>query len=187
MNRAFLSVASNIRPEENIHRAITKLMESSKILSISRCFVTKAIAGPNRSPTDDLPEFINCVALVETPYRARELKYTILRAVEQDLGRVRTEDKYAPRPIDLDILLFNDEIYAEDGLTIPDPDILRRWFLTQGLLDIEFGLILPGANAPFHTQLSGLPGLCIPADCDIEENKSLRRDICTLIGLEANP
>lgn len=186
MNRAFLSVASNIQPEENIYRAIERLMDSSRILAVSRCFETEAIAGPKSASTGDLPKFINCVALVETPYRARELKHTVLRAVERDLGRVRIEDKYAPRPIDLDILLFNDELHAEDDLTIPDPDILKRWFLAQGLLDIEFMLILPGADAPFHTQLSAHPDLDIPVSCDIVENKNLRRDICTLIGLEAD-
>jgi|LauGreDrversion4_2_1035121.scaffolds.fasta_scaffold40339_6 2-amino-4-hydroxy-6-hydroxymethyldihydropteridine diphosphokinase len=184
MNRAFLSIASNIRPEQNILKAIGWLAEPCRVLTVSRCFVTEAIPAADRRPTGDLPHFINCVALLETAYGAREFKHEILRPLEQVLGRVRTDNKYAPRPIDLDLLLFNEEMYAEDGLTIPDPDIFTRWFLAQGILDIDDGVRLPNVTAPFRTHLSSIQGLCFPVDADVPENHQLRRDILALIGAD---
>ena len=80
--------------------------------------------------------------------------------------------------------MFNEEMYAEDGLTIPDPDIFTRWFLAQGILDIDDGVRLPNVTAPFRTHLSSIQGLCFPVDADVPENHQLRRDILALIGAD---
>lgn len=142
-NRVYLSVASNIEPEANIFRAMTELANNCQIIALSRCFVTDAIPAPDQLPTKDLPYYINCVALLDTDYEAEPFKFEVLRPLEAQLGRVRTADKYAPRPMDLDILLFNDAVIDQDNLTIPDPDIKKRWFLAQGILDISPDLQWP--------------------------------------------
>ncbi|MCB9160248.1 MAG: 2-amino-4-hydroxy-6-hydroxymethyldihydropteridine diphosphokinase [Caldilineaceae bacterium] len=49
----------------------------------------------------------------------------MLRTIERQLGRVRSADKFAPRPIDMDISLYDELIYDHDGMVIPDPDIAR--------------------------------------------------------------
>jgi 2-amino-4-hydroxy-6-hydroxymethyldihydropteridine diphosphokinase len=184
MNRAFLSVASNIRPRENVFEAIRRLAESSRVLTVSRCFVTEAIPAADHQPTTELPYFINCVALVETAYGAKALKHEILLPLEQALGRVRTGNRYAPRPIDLDLLLFNHEVHTMDGLTIPDPDLFTRWFLAQGILDVDGEVMLPNATAPLRTQLASLPGLRFPVGAALPEDRQLRMDILTLHGIE---
>lgn len=142
-NRIYLSVASNIEPEANIFQAMTDLTKNCQLMALSRCFVTDAIPAPDQPPTKDLPYFINCVALIETDFEAEAFKFEVLRPLEAKLGRVRTADKYAPRPMDLDILLFNDAVIDQENLTIPDPDIKKRWFLAQGILDITPDLQWP--------------------------------------------
>jgi 2-amino-4-hydroxy-6-hydroxymethyldihydropteridine diphosphokinase len=184
MNRLYLSVASNIQPETNIIKAIGLLKDLSRLLAVSRCFVTDAIPAANRIPSNDLPCFINCVVLVETTFSARAFKFEILRPLERNLGRIRTEDRYAPRPIDLDILSFNSEIIVEDGLAIPDPDIYRRWFLAQGILDIDSDAVLPDSPEPFSIHLASVSGESFLTNRILNENAELRRGILELIDPE---
>lgn len=180
MNRVYLSVASNIQPEKNIFTAMEQLTKSCQLLALSRCFVTDAIPAADQEPTKDLPYYINCVALVETTYSAREFKFEILRSLETELGRIRTADKYAPRPIDLDILLFNDEIIAEENLAIPDADILKRWFLAQGILDINPDLVLPNTSEPLQHHLAPLLEKFFATNQTFTEDERLRGEILAI-------
>jgi 2-amino-4-hydroxy-6-hydroxymethyldihydropteridine diphosphokinase len=182
MNRAYLSVASNIRPRKNILKAIARLRDASRVLTVSRCFVTDAIPAEDQHATKDLPQFINCVVLVETAYGAREVKCDVLRPLETALGRVRTEDKYAPRPIDLDILWFDSEIRIDDDLVNPDPEIFTRWFLARGILDIDGGVVLPNPTEPFRVSLASRPGMHAPSDHAVPEDRQLREDILAMVG-----
>lgn len=63
------------------------------------------------------------------------------------MGRIRTEDKYAPRTIDLDILLYGDQVIQEPDLKIPDPDLYRRPFLAIALLELAPQLRLPDSGS----------------------------------------
>ncbi len=184
MNRAYVSVASNIRPRENILKAIARLRDASRVLTVSRCFVTDAIPAEDQRAVKDQPQFINCVVLVETASGAKEFKWDVLRPLEAELGRVRTEDRYAPRPIDLDILLFDSGIRVDDDLVNPDPEIFTRWFLAQGILDIDGGVVLPNATAPFRVSVASRPGMHVPSDHAVPEDRQLREDILAMVGSE---
>jgi dihydroneopterin aldolase/2-amino-4-hydroxy-6-hydroxymethyldihydropteridine diphosphokinase len=70
----------------------------------------------------------------------------VLRVIETQLGRVRGIDRYAARTIDLDLLLFGNEVINEDGLTLPDPDLWRRPFLAAAVLERAPDLVVPGAG-----------------------------------------
>jgi 2-amino-4-hydroxy-6-hydroxymethyldihydropteridine diphosphokinase len=177
LNRVYLSVASNIQPEVNIYAAMERLQTSCNLLAISRCFVTDAIPAPGQEATKDLPYFINCVALVETAYDAKSLKFDVLRSLESELGRIRTADKYAARTIDLDILLFNDEILQEENLEIPDPDILKRWFLAQGIVDINPDLIVPNTQVALQDYLVSLLEKFAASKQTFTEDQELRKKI----------
>ncbi|WP_024546483.1 2-amino-4-hydroxy-6-hydroxymethyldihydropteridine diphosphokinase [Picosynechococcus sp. NKBG15041c] len=176
-NRVYLSVASNIQPEANIFKAMTELKAFCQIKAVSRCFVTDAIPAPGQPPTKDLPYYINCVALVETDYEAAAFKFEVLRSLETKLGRVRTADKYAPRPLDLDILLFNEAVIQAENLEIPDPDITKRWFLAQGILDIDPEIILPGDRQPLQGYLQPLLDQFSATNQTFTENQTLRAQI----------
>jgi len=130
-NFAFLSLGSNIQPEENLPKAVEKLAESSKLVAVSPVWETLPLGT-----TDDQPDFLNAATLVETDESPESFKDEFLRRIEDDLGRVRTEDKFAPRPIDIDIMLFNDQVLDVDNRHIPDPEVLERPFVAIPLAEI---------------------------------------------------
>lgn len=176
MNRLYISVASNISPEQNIQNAVTRLRELTKIISISRCFITEAITGPGGELSASLPYFINCVVLLETSDEVVTFKRNVLLPLENALGRKRTSNKYDSRTIDLDILLCNDQVVNQDGVRIPDPDLLKRWFLLQGILDIDPAATLPTTSLPLSQYLESLHAASVASfSCHMKVDDQLRR------------
>src|SRR5581483_5792557 len=94
----------------------------------------------------DQPKFLNAVAEVETALGARALLDFLLE-IERELGRVRDGPRYGPRSIDLDLLLFGDEVIDEPGLTVPHPRMAERLFVLEPLLALNPGLFVPGQGA----------------------------------------
>lgn len=145
--RVYVSVGANIDPETNIRRGLALLMERVPITVVSMFYRTPAIDRPAQA------EYLNGVVALDTRIDAAELKFKYLRAVEQAVGRVRTADAYAARPLDLDILLYGNDIICDNGLVVPDPDIIHRPFLCAGLLNLEPALRLPGATLDLAQQI----------------------------------
>ena len=98
-----LLLGSNIRPEHNLPLAIDQLQNYLKLLRISRVLETASVgsAGPN---------FLNAAILAHTSLNQKSLKLKILTPLEARMGRVRSADKNAPRPIDLDIIHFDGQV-----------------------------------------------------------------------------
>lgn len=142
MARAFIGLGSNIDPERNMREALRMLSSMVPVQGISTVYRTEPIGGPGQQC------YYNCVVQIETRISPRELKMTVLRAVEDRLGRVRGKDKYAARTIDLDLLLYGDLVLREAGLELPDPDIMVRPFLANGLFELLPDLVLPGSGIP---------------------------------------
>ena len=90
------------------------------------------------------PDFINAVAKLETDLAPRDLLEALL-ALEQECGRTR-EFCNAPRTLDLDVLLYDDLIHHEHGLTIPHPQMHLRAFVLQPLLEIAPDCVIPGVG-----------------------------------------
>ena len=100
LHQACLLLGSNIRAEENLRRAMQNLQTRVIILKASSVWKTVAIGS-------DGPDFLNLALLVSTRWDAVGLKAQVLRPLEAEMGRVRSVDKNAPRPIDLDIIIFD--------------------------------------------------------------------------------
>ena len=137
MATAFISLGSNIDAELNIQRALGLLSEWSRLTGLSRFYQTAAIG------TAPQPDFLNGVARIETDLKPHPLKFEMLRNFEAAIGRVRGEDKFAARTIDLDILLYGDESVDSPDLKLPDPDLFERDFLAACILDIDAAVSLP--------------------------------------------
>lgn len=138
----YVGIGSNIDAERNIASALEHLGRRVTLCAVSTFYRCPALERPNHPP------FINGVALIRTALGPVELKSRVLRGIEQDLGRVRTEDAYGPRCIDLDILLYDDAIIHKTGVDIPDGQILERVFLAAPLLELAPDLVLPGCGLP---------------------------------------
>ena len=98
-----LLLGSNIQPERNLPLAIDLLQNHLTILQISSVWETSPI-GSNG------PNFLNAALLAQTCFEQKTLKLQILIPLEAKMGRVRSGDKNAPRPIDLDIIRFDELI-----------------------------------------------------------------------------
>jgi len=106
LHQACLLLGSNIEPEQNIPRAIELLGEQTSILQVSSVW-------ESASAECCYPDYLNMAVQVSTPLEAERLKEQVLRPLEARMGRVRTEDKNAARPIDFDIILFDGTLVDE--------------------------------------------------------------------------
>jgi 2-amino-4-hydroxy-6-hydroxymethyldihydropteridine diphosphokinase len=120
-NRAVIALGSNIRPEIHIPNAILRLQHRTRIVSKSDWVATKPVGD------EDQPDFINGVVLVETEFERAELEKW-LHEVEAELGRVRNQDRFGPRTIDMDVAVWNGEIVH--------PDVREREFLKKAVCDV---------------------------------------------------
>ena len=91
----------------------------------------------------DQPRFLNAVAELETELPPRELLGLLLE-VERRLGRVRAGQRYGPRTIDLDLLLYGEERLQEPDLEVPHPRLHERLFVLEPLAELDPGLEIPG-------------------------------------------
>lgn len=168
--RAFISVGSNIEPEQNIPMALQTLNQAVRITGISTFYRTKALGFT------DQPSFINGVIEIETTIPPSELKFQVLRPIETKLGRRRTENKNAPRPIDLDLIWYDNLLISDKDLVIPDPQIPERPFLAIPLDELDSNLTLSGMNRSVHEiALEFFPHSMEPLD---QFTAALKETIC---------
>lgn len=144
---AYIAVGSNIEPERNISAALALLRDHVRVTAVSTFYRTAAIDRP------DQPDFLNGVFAVRTAVGPRVLKFDILHGIERQLGRVRTTDKYAARTIDLDVVLYGQEVIDDPDLRLPDKDITRP-FIGLAVLELAPGLVLPDSRRPLASIFS---------------------------------
>jgi 2-amino-4-hydroxy-6-hydroxymethyldihydropteridine diphosphokinase len=143
--KAILGLGSNIEPRRNLDSACQRLARDAHVLGLSRPWETPAVGGPG-------PWFLNCVAVVETPL-APVATRRWLRAIERDHGRIRTTDRNAPRPLDIDVLATDVGL----GWTF-HVDLADEPYNLLPLADLLPDLLLPdGRTAAAHAAADPLP------------------------------
>ena len=147
---AFVGIGSNLGDREaNLRRAIELLSaeEGIEVVAVSELRETAPVGPVEQGP------FLNGAVQLETSLGPRELLARLL-AVENRLGRVRDE-RWGPRTIDLDLLLYGVETIEEPGLTVPHPRLHERRFALEPLVDLDPALEIPGLG-PISTLLAKL-------------------------------
>lgn len=139
-NRAYISIGSNIRPQENIRAALALLRRYTTVLAVSSVFETPPQGFREQDP------FLNMAVQVHTARTPTQFKTAVIDRIEDQLKRVRDpHNKNAPRTIDLDISLWNDEIleYGRHPRQIPDADVTRFAHVAIPLSDLAPDYIHP--------------------------------------------
>ena len=153
MTRAYVGLGANLGdPQQQLERALELLIGETRVAIAS---VSPVYRSAPLGPTGQ-PDYLNAAAAVDTDLAALEL-LARLQAIEEALGRRRGE-RWGPRLIDLDLLLFGDEIIDEPRLQVPHPELSQRNFVLQPLIDLCGNRFrLPG-GAELGTLLTRCPG-----------------------------
>jgi 2-amino-4-hydroxy-6-hydroxymethyldihydropteridine diphosphokinase len=150
MATAFVGIGSNLGDrEDNLRRAIELLSaeDGVEVVAVSEIRETDPVGPVEQGP------FLNGAFEVETSLGPHELLGRLL-TVENRLGRVRSE-RWGPRTIDLDLLLYGGERFDEAGLSVPHPRLHERRFVLEPLADLDPTLEIPGLG-PISTLLAKL-------------------------------
>jgi len=131
----YVAAGSNVAPLENLHRALDVLDHDFAPVTVSRAYANAAVGFEGE-------DFINLVVGFQTDLTVRQV-IERLHAAETACGRERLAPKWAPRAMDLDILLFGDTVCAEPGLTLPRPDLLKRPYMLGPAAEIAPDTVHP--------------------------------------------
>jgi 2-amino-4-hydroxy-6-hydroxymethyldihydropteridine diphosphokinase len=153
--RVFVGVGSSIDPAVHVPRALARLDRDAGLLGLSTFYRTPAIGRPEDPP------FVNGVVELRDVLAPAPLK-ALLARIEEDEGRRRGTDRWAPRTIDLDLLLHGDTVSV--GLGLPHPDVARRRFVALPLLELAPELELPGSGGRLSAVAEALPPFPMVAD-----------------------
>lgn len=135
MHEIALILGSNIHPERNLVLALELLRRYSKVSRCSSIWETEAVGSAG-------PDFWNQTVCVRTSFEPEALKWQVLRVIEEQLGRVRSADKNAPRTIDIDIIIVDGEVY--------DNNLWSRAFIAVPTAELFPDLIHPASGMPLE-------------------------------------
>ena len=138
MSQVFVAAGSNIDPERNLARALAELRRQFPDLAVSPAY-------RNRAAGFEGDDFVNLVVRFTTDLPVRELLAQLHR-MEVACGRPRDAPKWAPRTMDLDVLLYGDLVCDTPELRLPRPDLLKRSFMLGPLADLAPDLVHPTAG-----------------------------------------
>lgn len=137
---AYIGLGSNQGDSvTTLHSALQQLTKhpNIQIQAVSSFYRTKPV-GPQ-----DQPDYVNAVAGLSTTLSAQDL-LAVLLETERLHGRVRDPNlRWGPRTLDLDLLLYGDEIIHETNLIVPHPELCKRAFVVYPLFEIAPDLVLP--------------------------------------------
>lgn len=136
--KVYLGIGSNLGdPLEFCKQAVGRLseVEGLSIVKVSSFYLTSPYGFVDQN------DFVNCAVCALCSIKPRDLLHEINR-IEASLGRKR-DLRWGPRTVDIDILLFGDEVINEEGLIIPHPELHKRRFAIIPLLEIERDLVHP--------------------------------------------
>ena len=168
---AFIALGSNIEPEYHLPEATRHLHSLGRMESVSFAYQSKPIGEREQ------PDFLNAAVLISVDEEPEVLR-TMLRGIETSLGRVRAEDKYASRTIDLDLVLLGDRV--DPMFPLPDPDILTRAHLAIPLAELDAEFCHPTTHEALGTIANRLRSDTLRVNKDVSQQ-------LTIILSEAEP
>ena len=149
--KVFVGLGSNLGERETMIRQALEAMSrmpETHLVKASSLYDTEPVGEV------DQPNFLNAVAQLDTELTARQLLWNLL-LIERRLGRVRTQ-RWGPRTIDLDLLLYGNLVLDEPELVVPHPELIRRSFVLVPLVELDPLLVHPVSGETLLHHLSRL-------------------------------
>lgn len=143
MERVYIGLGSNLdTPRQQLHSALEALarLPQSRLAGQSSLYASDPL-GPA-----DQPRYVNAVAALDTELQPWQL-LDALQRIEQEQGRVRKAERWGPRTLDLDILLFGERRIDDERLTVPHYHMHARPFVLYPLAELAPELVLPDGRA----------------------------------------
>jgi len=141
MSHVYVSLGSNVDRQVNIVKAVRAMRAVFDEIQISPVYSSTAVGF-------DGDDFLNLVVGFETSDPVQQVVASF-RQIEDDLGRDRSKPRYSPRPIDLDILIYDNLILDETGIQIPRREILKSSFVLKPLQDLIPDYLHPESGISF--------------------------------------
>ncbi|EAT8924990.1 2-amino-4-hydroxy-6-hydroxymethyldihydropteridine diphosphokinase [Salmonella enterica] len=148
MTIAYIALGSNqASPLEQVNAALKAIagIPDSRIVAVSSFYRTPPLGPQNQ------PDYLNAAVALDTALTAEDLLNHTQR-IELQQGRIRKAERWGPRTLDLDIMLFGDEVINTQRLTVPHYDMKNRGFMLWPLFEIAPDLIFPD-GLPLRQQL----------------------------------
>ena len=138
MPEVYVAAGSNIEPERHVQQAVEELARAFPGVRFSSWYRNRAVGF-------DGEDFINLVAGFTTAQPVHAVLER-LHAIEERCGRGRDAPRWAPRSMDLDVLLYGDLVCEEPGLKLPRPDLVKRAYMLGPLAEIAPEVLHPTAG-----------------------------------------
>jgi 2-amino-4-hydroxy-6-hydroxymethyldihydropteridine diphosphokinase len=148
---AYVGLGANLGDRDSSLRRALELLAADPALEL---VAVSAFRETDPVGVLEQPRFLNAVAAVETALPPRGLLDRLL-AIEAELGRSRTGERFGPRTIDLDLLLHGEAVVDEPGLAVPHPRLHERRFALEPLAELDPHLVVPG-RGPVEALLAEL-------------------------------
>ena len=139
--KAFVGLGSNLGERETLIRlALDDLarLSGTRVVRVSSLYDTEPVG------VEEQPHFLNAVAQLETQLTPHQLLWNLM-LIERRLGRVRTQ-RWGPRTLDLDLLLYEDLVLDDDDLVVPHPELPKRSFVLVPLVELDPMLVHPATG-----------------------------------------
>ena len=152
MARVFLGLGSNEGDRlQQLSRAIHRLGQVAgvRVIQVAPIYETTPVGPPQ-------PDYLNTVIEIDTSHPPHEL-FRLMKQLERDLGRLPSTQRWGPRPIDLDLLLYDDAILQAPELTIPHAQLHARRFVLEPLSQLAPTVVHPVLHQTIAELLANLP------------------------------
>ncbi len=154
---AFVALGANVGDRLGQLREAARRLGAHAQIDVEAASPVYESAAHTLRPEDEAPPFLNAVVRLRTPL-APEALLSACQEIEETAGRDRTAHRWAPRPLDLDLLVCGAETRATERLTLPHPRLGARRFVLRPLCDLAPNLHVP---LPFDATVSALLRRCL--------------------------